>query len=255
MDTAVASIDASSSAAGDITITELDSVTLISAKTVDGAISLVAGGELSAMTVTAGDAGGSGDDSITLTTTMDNLLFGILTTRDPNDPDAGANFDLTSAQDIVSLGAGNLIQGSTASRATLTATGDIGTQTGTIIFTGFNFENLPDGQEPIVLFFGTAAFINSNGAPVANFGGTLNNAATTAAAILGQSDAASREDSTDIDWAAYSTEIDLFAVNNEGVQLPEDMRLDDFVMLKRALDLEEQQRLTKRATARTEGDD
>ena len=65
----------------------------------------------------------------------------------------------------------------------------------------------------------------------------LFNASQSAVSILAESDAANRQDTTDVDWAAYSRDIELFAINSEGVQLPEDQRVDEFAALERRLEL------------------
>ena len=101
---------------------------------------------------------------------------------------------------------------------------------------------LPNGEAPIQLRFGGDSFIVAGQTPVNAIGldrfgiSRFIDISKKSASALAASDAAAREDSTDIDWAAYSEDISLYAINNEGVQLPEDQRLDEFAMLKRLMD-------------------
>ena len=48
--------------------------------------------------------------------------------------------------------------------------------------------------------------------------------------------AAIREDS-DVDWAAYSEDITVYEISNEGVQLPEQQQFDEFSKLHEEEDL------------------
>ncbi|MCF7939547.1 MAG: hypothetical protein K9L68_13180 [Spirochaetales bacterium] len=62
LDTAVASIDAAASAAGNITITEVDGVTLTDVSTSDGAITVTAGGAVTATLVDSSNTAGDAND-------------------------------------------------------------------------------------------------------------------------------------------------------------------------------------------------
>ena len=106
-----------------------------------------------------------------------------------------------------------------------------------VLFSGFSNQLLASGEFPIVLNYLTTAFISAGAAQVEDGGGSLFNLFDRSSSLLGESDAANREDPTDIDWAAYSEDISLYNINDEGVQLPEDQRLDEFAMLQLRHDL------------------
>ncbi len=99
LNTDVASITASTTGSGDIYIDEADSVTLTNIDTIDGAITITAGG---AMTATLVDSSNTDDgtNSISLTTTVGSIDVGQVSGGVAND------VTLTSAVDITDSGAG-----------------------------------------------------------------------------------------------------------------------------------------------------
>ena len=174
----------------------------------------------------------AGSGQITYITPGGNFVTGQLVTS--------GNFDIqANTGNIVSAAPVVNFAGSASSQAVLTAGTSIGSAGLPIAFSGFSNQLLATGEFPIVLNYQVAAFISGSGAQVDDRGGNLVNVFDRSSALLGESDAANREDSTDIDWAAYSEEIRLYAINDEGVQLPEDQRLDEFAMLKRRLEFAE----------------
>ena len=159
--------------------------------------------------------GGSGD-----------LLIGTLT--------SDGDFKISAGGNILATGSGTQFVGGPLSQAVLQAGNSIGIQVDPVEFAGFSSQLLPGRGAPIVLIYPASAFINTlSGALVDDQGGRAINSFSVQSAVLGQSDAASREDATDIDWAAYSKDIRLYSINNEGVQQPEDQRLDEFVQWQR----------------------
>jgi hypothetical protein len=163
------------------------------------------------------------------------LLIGTLTSNQ--------NFFLTATGGDALIGATGLgeavLNGSDTSQATLTTTGTIGAgDNGPIVFNDFAKQVLDNGEQPIILEFNLFAAVVTNGSPVENvLGGELTDPGAEAIAAGIAADQANRQDSTDVDWAAYSEEIELFAINVDGVQLPEDQRLDEFSQLRRELEL------------------
>ncbi|MFZ2148965.1 MAG: hypothetical protein WAV28_17275, partial [Sedimentisphaerales bacterium] len=75
IETAVASLDASSTNDGDIVITETDGIILTDVDTADGAITISAGGKITATDVAAGDAGDDERHDVTLTATTDGMVL------------------------------------------------------------------------------------------------------------------------------------------------------------------------------------
>jgi hypothetical protein len=227
-------------------------------------------GTLNATNSTSGDVVVNNTQAMTASVVNDNGNIVIDNSIGKSDGDltlglvqSGQNLTITSdgsifrTQNSSSIG----IVGSSTSQAIVTAgtnaDDDVGTSAIPLAFVNFASQNLPNGEAPIIITAGGFAYVAPGLSPVditAGLGFELaNSAINSAVAELTAADAAGREDSTDIDWAAYSKDIQLYAINNEGVQLPENMRLDEFVMLKRQMEQEEAER--ERLAARADGDD
>ncbi len=178
------------------------------------------------VTTNSGDIGLDGFGDVT---------FGPLTSN--------ADFLLSSASgNLVSSPAGSVIIGSNTSQAVLLApTGSVGSVQSPVIFRGFSSQPLSNGEAPIVLSIGRGGVIDEGTSLVDNSRSgtsvTIELIGLAQTNLLAESDAANRQDTTDVDWAAYSRDIELFAINSEGVQLPEDQRVDEFAALERRLEI------------------
>ena len=218
-----------SGSGGDVSIASTSALTVGQIMAGSGEVSLDVGSDLTIGTIT------NTNGDIVIDVEDGPLLIGMLTTD--------GDFFLTATGGDALIGATGLgeaiLTGSDTSQALLTTTGTIGAgENGPIGFVGFAKQALPNGELPIILEFNLFASVVTNGSPVENvLGGTVSDPGAEAIAAGVQADAANREDSTDIDWAAYSEEIELYAINVDGVQLPEDQRLDEFSQLRRELEL------------------
>jgi hypothetical protein len=96
--------------------------------------------------------------------------------------------------------------------------------------------NAAGSGDEIFLEFGGSAFIaeglfdysisaNSDGSKVSAQGQASK---TTAAA----SQAASQEEDDDVDWAAFSEEVTVYEINNNGLQLPQTEEVDEFAKMQ-----------------------
>ena len=90
--------------------------------------------------------------------------------------------------------------------------------------------------EPIFLEYSGSANVDSE----VNIGVALSQNANleglnlSTVAVAGQvtaDQAATQGDTEEVDWAAYSEDITLYEINNEGVQLPEQEEVDDFAKI------------------------
>ncbi|MBU1007309.1 MAG: hypothetical protein KKH08_06965, partial [Candidatus Omnitrophica bacterium] len=137
IETTVATLDASSTTAGDIVITETDAIVLQDVDTVDGSITIAAGGLVTATDV---NASGTGQD-VTLTTTTGGMILtsvladdDITATADAGDVtvgvvgDAGTDDIAVTATtgSINEIGAGDAAVDFTGDALTLTAQDEIG---------------------------------------------------------------------------------------------------------------------------------
>jgi hypothetical protein len=75
IETAVTSLDASSTSDGDIVITETDGIILTDVDTVDGAVTISAGGMITATDIVAGDAGDDERHDVRMTTTNGGMVL------------------------------------------------------------------------------------------------------------------------------------------------------------------------------------
>ncbi|MGB2862871.1 MAG: hypothetical protein WBC05_06060, partial [Sedimentisphaerales bacterium] len=75
IETTVASLDASSTTAGNIVITETDGIILTDVDTADGAVTISAGGMITATDVVAGDAGDDERHDVRMTTTSGGMVL------------------------------------------------------------------------------------------------------------------------------------------------------------------------------------
>ena len=105
-----------------------------------------------------------------------------------------------------------------------------------IAFVGMDPNGNAEGSgDPIFLEFGGSAFINEG---LFDFSvSALSNAANVAArgqasaSVAASAQAAALDEGEDVDWAAFSEEITVYEINNDGVQLPQDQQTDEFAKL------------------------
>ena len=88
----------------------------------------------------------------------------------------------------------------------------------------------------IFISFSGQAFINTNDSLFQVVTGNIGD--VTELSGIGKETAASAqaaalEEDTSVDWAAFSEDVTVYEVNNEGVQLPQDQQEDDFAKLKK----------------------
>ena len=94
-----------------------------------------------------------------------------------------------------------------------------------------------DSGAPIFLeFSGTADIDSEFGIDVA-LSETANLGGLTLSTVLSQSQAgadqaANQEDAEEVDWAAYSEDITLYEINNEGTKLPDQEEVDEFAKIE-----------------------
>jgi hypothetical protein len=121
IETTVAVLDASSTNAGSIYLTETDAIELLDVDTANGAINIVAGGAIIATDVVSTTDTDAND--INLTATTGDITLGVVTAG------AGVAADVTltaTAGSINEIGAGDAAVDITGDVLTLTAAGDIG---------------------------------------------------------------------------------------------------------------------------------
>ena len=125
----------------------------------------------------------------------------------------------------------------TAASASLIAGGNIGTSEILIKLRKMNPQgDASDSGKPIFLEFSGTANVDSEinigvaVSEISNLAG-LNLSVLAVAGQVTADQAATQEDEKEVDWAAYSEDITLYEINNEGVQLPEQEEVDEFVRI------------------------
>ncbi|MBX2810044.1 MAG: hypothetical protein KTR20_15605, partial [Cellvibrionaceae bacterium] len=147
--TAVNTLTASTTGAGNLSVVETDAVTFASVTTVDGGIDASAGGSITATLMTSGDAGGDQAHDINLTATAGHLALGSvsaddaisLTTTTGNVSDSnGATTNLNA--DLLTLAIGGSVDTDTAITTlsgSTTAAGDVSiTETDAVTVSSFS---------------------------------------------------------------------------------------------------------------------
>ena len=188
----------------------------ISMSASDGSITMAAG--------TEANSNGGDIDYITTGAGGDITLGTLITCADCGVAGSTGAVTITAIGDI--LGQANQTH-VTAVTAWLNSGGDIGASITPIVFRKMGAGTAIDLQ-----FIGRA-FIDSG-----DFGFTASDlnsvsdvfAATRETAASAQ--AAAQEEEEEVNWAAYSQDITVYEINNEGVQLPEDEEEDEFVRIK-----------------------
>lgn len=120
--------------------------------------------------------------------------------------------------------------------ASLSAAGDIGApDPGRINFVGMDPSADAGAGEEIALEFGGSAFVNEGlfNFTVSEFSDASKvDAQGQASANVASADqAASQDEDEDVDWAAFSEEVTVYEINNDGVQLPQGQQTDEFAKL------------------------
>ncbi len=139
--------------------------------------------------------------------------------------DTGEVSITTTNGDILSAQSGTV--NVTSDTAVLTADGDIGTAGNRFVFDGMLID-----FERITLNFSGQAFVDSRGIlfETNNFAGVddISDARRETAA---SAQAAALDEDTSVDWAAYSEDITVYEINNEGVNQPQAEEDDEFANL------------------------
>ena len=141
IETTAVTLNASTTAAGDITISEFDNISLANITTNDGAINLTANGLVLATNLTSGDAGGDQEHDITVTTAASNISVGTITSDDDvileattgnvvDDGDqntfiTGDRITLTAEQEVGASGSGDIDTKANALDVSSTGVGNI----------------------------------------------------------------------------------------------------------------------------------
>jgi len=127
------------------------------------------------------------------------------------------------------LGNGNDVH-ITADTAELYSDGDIGSDPnagGTrVVFNGMLRDDVR-----ISLDFAGTAYVDTRGAKLESTNDNVNDLAELQITTIATEQAASQARRKSVDWAAYSEDVTVYEVNNEGVQLPQDQQVDDFARL------------------------
>ena len=117
-----------------------------------------------------------------------------------------------------------------ATSAALIAAGDIGAADNRIKFDSLDPNADAGGGQEILLQFEGAAYISEG-----DFNFSANRPVdadrSQTSKVLASVQAAAQEDDDDVDWAAYSEEVTLYEINNDGVKLPQDQQADEFAKL------------------------
>ncbi|MDJ0908260.1 MAG: filamentous hemagglutinin N-terminal domain-containing protein [Woeseiaceae bacterium] len=144
----------------------------------------------------------------------------------PGPADTGVVTITTSNGDILSAQPGTV--NVTSDTAVLTAEGDIGAPDNR-----FTFDGMLIDVERITLNFSGTAFVDSRGILFAtnNFAG-LDDISDARRETAASAQAAALDEDTSVDWAAYSEDITVYEINNEGVNQPQAEEDDEFANLK-----------------------
>ena len=119
----------------------------------------------------------------------------------------------------------------TAVSASLTSNGGIG-QNPLEGGTEIEFNGMPTVGTPITLLFNApTAYINTNLSGFTATGGNVIDSFSTVLGAVAESQAAGQGDEEDVDWAAFSEEVTVYEINNNGVQLPQTEEIDEFAKL------------------------
>ncbi|MDH3352059.1 MAG: autotransporter adhesin family protein, partial [Gammaproteobacteria bacterium] len=244
---AVGSFSAVNSGDGDISLTNAGDLTVSAiSQTGGGSVSVGTAGSMDQTggisadggNVSMSASGGSitmdvgtltnsnGGDIDYLTTGSGDITLGTLQTC-PNCNAGGAtgNVTVTAAGNIFGQPGQPHI---TAVNAVLSSAGDIGTPTNEIVFA-----NMPVSGTVIDLIFVGKAYIDSGA-----FGFSASDLSAVSDAFAGtresaaSAQAAAQEDEEEVDWAAYSEDITVYEINNEGVKLPDVEEVDEFVKVE-----------------------
>ena len=217
------------SSGGDISLTSVGAMTMSA-----GAVTSSNGGDISYMTT------GSGSDI-----TINQLDACVAANCGGSDGDiriesGGSIFGL-AGQDHISARSATL-------KTSLTGpAGDIGQDSEdrslVIKFVGMDENGNAEGSgTPIFLEYGGAAYIDAGPSTIRVTVSDLSDASRffsigqANASVAASAQAAALEEGEDVDWAAYSEEVTVYEINNDGVQLPQDQRADEFAkLLKEAL--------------------
>jgi hypothetical protein len=266
LDSAVGTFTASNSGSGDINLTNTGDLVITSINQTGGSVLIDTDGALSQ---TGGITSSGGD--IRVTTTGGNIVMaeGVVTRSNGGDityETTGTDADITLANvrtcddcsaagstgDVIIRAADGSILGYaianqddahiTGYSVSLIAGEDIGTEQVLIKLRRINAQgNASNSGEPIFLeWFGSLFLDNEFGIGIAISDLTsldlaaLQNATITTQLSATQANAdqaATQGDIEEVDWAAYSEDITLYEINNEGVQLPEQEEVDDFAKI------------------------
>ena len=133
---------------------------------------------------------------------------------------------------ITSVSASLVATGSLAA----TDDGNIGAANSVVIFRDMDPNGDAGDGNPILLTFGGLAFIDTEfgigvGVGVEGEVGNISNELVGKSEIAASNQAASQKDKEDVDWAAFSEEITVYEINNNGVQLPQTEEIDEFAKL------------------------
>jgi len=266
--TAVSSYTASNTGSGDISLDNNSAADLdvTGVSQTGGAISIETDGNLTQsgdITSAGGQINVTAGGAITmLVGTITNSNGGDITYSNDDDEVPGAGGDITlgtlQACDncptgggaIRVLADGNIVGNPGASHvsavsAWLSAGGDIGTETIGISFVGMDpSADAGDGEE-IGLNFGGAAFIDeglfSFTVTDASDASKVSAQGQASANVASADQAAAQNDEEDVDWAAFSEDVTVYEINNDGVQLPEGQQTDEFAKLD---DLEKEETMS-----------
>ena len=119
----------------------------------------------------------------------------------------------------------------TAATAVIDADGNIGVSLSNPLV----FEGMLADVTRITISFSGEAFIDTRGSLFQVTSGSIGDVTEVTGIsreTAASAQAAALEEDTSVDWAAFSEDVTVYEVNNEGVQLPQDQQEDDFAKLK-----------------------
>jgi hypothetical protein len=252
--TAVSSYDATNTGSGNINIDDTGDLEVVNVSQMGGGmVDITATGAVTQsgnITATGGAVNMMADGAITMqagTITNSNggdisydnsagsggdITLGTLQACD-NCPTSGGTIVITANGSILGNPGESHIS---AVSASLSAAGDIGApDPGRINFVGMDPSADAGAGEEIALEFGGSAFVNEGlfNFTVSEFSDASKvDAQGQASANVASADqAASQDDEEDVDWAAFSEEVTVYEINNDGVQLPQGQQTDEFAKL------------------------
>jgi hypothetical protein len=248
--TAVGSYTGSSTGVGNIAVTNTGDLNVADVSQANGDVTIIADGSLTQ----SGDITSNGGNvSLTATAAL-TMETGTVTDSDGGNIEYIAGDDVTlgtlAACDNCAAGGGSVwvesqngsILGNpgephiSAVSAWLSADGNIGSETTPIKFDDMDPNGDAGDGEEISLDFGGTAIIDEG-----LFSFTVTEGSDASAVIaqgqasknIASSDqAASVKEEDDVDWAAFSEDVTVYEINNDGVQLPQDQQTDEFAKLR-----------------------